>query len=247
MSENEDDKTKAEDSMLSPEFNDAKITPNMRQIGNTISNPNEIDNALAQLIDINEGNIIHEPTCLICANPNREEIENKWTETKNLKDVKSFIKNKIGLEIAQAVIENHMFYHLTRATKEIQKCEYANKIKRLIDFRLTSLDTISLAHAALQERLMGINSLTPGGDLGIADIEKIKTQETARITESMTKLLKIQESIEQNMRLKGDVLSIAKQPFIDIFNQAILNAKNDGERNLIGDILNKIENLSRIF
>jgi len=140
-----------------------------------------------------------------------------------------------------------MFYHLTRATKEIQKGEYANKIRRLVDCRLTSLETIDLAHAALKERLMGVNSLTPGGDFSIADIEKIKTQETTRITESMTKLLKIQEDIEENMRLKGDILSIAKQPFIDIFNQAILNAKNDNEKDLVVDILNKIENLSRIL
>ena len=64
---------------------------------------------------------------------------------------------------SEAVLENHIIYHLGREKKELQKLEYANKLKRLNSYNLSTLDTINLGKSALQERLMGINSITPGG------------------------------------------------------------------------------------
>ena len=130
--------------------------------------------------------------------------------------------------------------------KEIQKGEYANKIRRLNGVPLSSMDMINLGKAALQERLMGVNSLTPGGDLGAADIEKIKTQETTRITASITQLLKMQETLVNTMRKNGSIISVPREPFINIFNQALINAKTDEERELINDLLDRIAELGKL-
>ncbi|TRZ83336.1 hypothetical protein D4R86_00800 [bacterium] len=237
----------ADDSMSVPEVIPKTITSGrVQQVGGTISSQNEIDKSFAQLINLNEGHIFHEPTCLLCSNPHREEIEDKYLETKSIKDVKGFIQTKTGLNIAISVVENHMFYHLTTGAKEEQKLEYANVIKRLTSCNLSTLDTINIGKAACQERLMGINSITPGGDVKISEIEKIKTQETARIMASLNQLLKLQASILGEMRASGDMLSIPRESFIHLFNDAILNANSDIERKIINDLLTKIGNLSKI-
>lgn len=236
------------DDSMSPIDNEITETDSrMKQIGGNISHPSKIDESIAQLIDLSDSGIIHEPTCLLCSSPYREEIENKWVDSKQSYSlVKDFIREKTGFDISKAIVENHMIYHLNRGTKEIQKGEYANKIKRLNDNPLSSMDLLNLGIAALQERLIGVNSLTPGGDFAIADIEKIKTQETTRITAGMTQLVKMQDAILNDMKKNGEILSVAKQPFIKIFNEALIDAKTDAERNLINDILDKISALSKI-
>ena len=239
-----DDSITPEDSMQEPEQETS--TGYIQQIGGSASDLNEIEKSLAQLIDLNDGHILHEPTCLLCSNPYRKEIEDEYIKNKSIANTTNFIKEKTGQDISESIVENHMLYHLTRGVKEEQKREYANKIKRLNSCHLSTLDTINLGKAALQERLMGINSITPGGDMGVAEIEKIKTQETARIMASMNQLLKLQASILGEMKSTGDMLSIPREPFIKLFNEAIINAKNDDERNFINNLLNKIGNLSKI-
>jgi len=238
----------ADDSISVPEvISEDIITRSVQQVGGTmLSSPNQIDKSFSQLINLNEGHIFHEPTCLLCSNPYREEIEDKYVESKSVKDVKSFIQTKTGLDIPISVIENHMFYHLTSGVKEEQKARYADVIKRLTSCNLSTLDTINIGKAALQERLMGINSITPGGAVGVAEIEKIKTQETARIMASMNQLLKLQASILGEMKASGDVLAIPRESFIHLFNDAILNANTNEERKLINNLLTKIGNLSKI-
>jgi len=237
----------ADDSMVVPEVIPEVIrTGRVQQVGGTMSSPNEIDKSLSQLINLNEGHVFHEPTCLLCSNPYREEIEEKYIETKGIKEVKGFIQTKTGLNIANSVIENHMFHHISSGVKEEQKARYADVIKRLTSCNLSTLDTINIGKAALQERLMGINSITPGGDIGVAEIEKIKTQETARIMASLNQLLKLQAGILGEMKASGDMLSIPRESFINLFNNAILNANNNEERKLVSDLLTKIGNLSKI-
>lgn len=238
-----DDK-KAEDSMKPPE-EEAVVTPDIQQVSGNISNSDVIGEVIGQLIDVNEGHVIHEPTCLICSHPDRNAIEEQWAESKNIKELIGYVKEKTGLDVAKSVIENHMLYHLTRANREIQKLEYANKIKRLNSFNLSPLDLIKLQESALHERLLSINSLTPGGDFAQADIDKIKTQETVRISNAMTQLIKTQDALLKEMRAKGDVLTVPRESFIRIFNEALMDANNDREKDLINNMLDKISNLTQ--
>jgi len=224
-----------------PEMPEEALTP----VGNTAFRSGGIGNRLAQMIDENASRIVHIPTCLICSNPNRNDIEDKWAESKDFKIVKEYIKSKSSLDVSESIVENHMIYHLSRGVKEQVKIEYADKIKRLVNCPLSTLDMIDVATAALHERLMGINSITPGGDLGVAEIEKIKTTETARITSSLSSLLKLQASIRGEMTTSGELLSIPTNNFVDIFNEAIAEAKTERERELVNDVLEKLEAIAR--
>jgi len=207
----------------------------------------DINKALYQVIDLNENNILHEPTCIICSSPYREEVEKEWTkDTKHQhKAVQEIFQNKANISVSNDVIDNHMRYHYERGIKELQKVEYADKIKRLNSIDLTTLDRIRLGFSALTERLMNINSITPSGEKDAAEIEKIKSVETARLMGSFEKLLKLQASIMGEMKSSGDLVTIPRSSFVDIFNQALVDAKTNGEKQVVKKILSELASLSK--
>lgn len=205
----------------------------------------DLENILLQLINLNGNNILHEPTCMICSSSNREEVEKKWMETKNHEETKRVFKSKSNLLISNDVVDNHMRFHHERGIKELQKVEYTNKIKRLNSVELTTLDRIRLGLSMLTERLMGINSITPSGDLSMAEIEKIKSAETSRIMGSFNQLLKLQASIMGEMKSAGELIIIPRQSFVEVFNKAIVNSKNNEERETIKSLLMSLSELSK--
>jgi hypothetical protein len=200
---------------------------------------------LSQLININADNILHEPTCILCGSPYRKDIEQKWVETKKYDDVKKLFQEKTGLTISKDVMDNHLLYHFDRGVKELQKVEYVDRIKRLSGCNLTTLQRIRLCCDALTERLMGVNSIVPTGEIGNADIEKIKSSETTKIMVAFNQLLKLQASILGEMKTSGELITIPRKDFVTIFNEAIATSKTDGERDVIRQILNKLADISR--
>jgi len=205
----------------------------------------DIQNVLARLVNINDSNILHEPTCMICSSPQREDLEKKWLETKNHKDVKELFKSKSDLRISDDVIDNHMRFHYERGIKELQKIEYVEKIRRLSNIDLTTLDRIKLGLDAITERMMGINSITPSNDTSAIEVEQIKSSETSRLMATYNQLLKLKAGIMGEMKNNGELIILPRQEFIDIFNKSIVNAKNDAERNIIKNILSDLSDLGR--
>ena len=47
------------------------------------------------------------------------------------------------------------------------------------------------------------------------------------------------------MKSKGELIIIPRDSFVNIFNDAIAEAKNDEERNVIKNILSELANLSK--
>lgn len=206
---------------------------------------NDIDNALAQLININEKNVYHEPTCIICSDAHREELEKKWAETTNSEEVKKLFLTRSNFPISKDVVDNHMRFHYERGIKELQKIEYANRIKRLSNVQLTTLDRIHLGLSTITERLAGINSITPNNDMSAAEVEQIKSSETARLMSSFNNLLKLQAAIMGEMKDSGELIIIPMKAFIDVFNKAIIEAKTQAERTAIKKVLDDLGNLNR--
>ena len=200
---------------------------------------------LSQLININADNILHEPTCILCGSPYRKDIEQKWVETKKYEDVKKIFQDKTGLLISKDVMDNHLLYHFDRGVKELQKVEYVDRIRRLADCNLTTLQRIRLCCDALTERLMGVNSIVPTGDIGSAEIEKIKSSETTKLMVAFNQLLKLQASILGEMKTSGELITIPRKDFVTIFNEAIATSKTDAEREVVKQILNKLADISR--
>lgn len=204
-----------------------------------------IDQVLAQAINLTPEYVMHEPTCPICQSANREDIEQKWLETKNHADVKELMKSKGMPELSNEIINNHMTYHYERGIQEIVKTEYIDRIKRLNNTPVTTLERIDLCLSALTERLIGVNSITPSGEMSVADIEKIKSAEVSRLMTSFNSLIKLQASIRGEMQSNGELLMIPRQSFTDFFKTKILEAKTDDEKKIIMDLLNGLKDLGK--
>jgi hypothetical protein len=212
----------------------------------TISFTGGIDGAMSQLISINEHGILHEPTCLICSAPYRDDIELKFEEMgKDLKDhkiLKQFIKDKTGITITKEVIINHFKQHY-EGVREIQKVEYANRIKRISSIERTTLDRIALGLAAVEERLMGINSIVADTRTSASDVESIKSSETSKLMNSYNQLLKLKASILGEMKNNGEVVTIPRNAFVEVFNKALIESTDD-QKVVVRKILEKLAQLS---
>jgi hypothetical protein len=209
-------------------------------VDSTISN---IDQVLLQTVNLDENNKIHEPSCLICCHPKRIEAEESWEKERSEKLVKEFLDDD---KISSAIILNHMENHLYGGVKEIQKKEYIGRINRLNSQNMTTLEKIQLTNSIIFERLTEINSLTPSSSESIAQIEKIKSAETARLMKSLQDNMKYQSNIMGEMKSNKELLYIPVNGFIQIFNEAITTkAKNDREKELISSILEDLEELAR--
>jgi len=205
----------------------------------------EIEDALLQLINLNSDNILHEPTCMICSSPQRSDLEKKWLKNKKHEEVKVLFKTQSSLPLSNDIIDNHMRFHYEMGIKELQKVEYINKIKRLNTVEMTTLDRIRLALSMLTERLMGINSITSSSNISVAEVEKIKSSETSRIMVAFNNLLKLQASIMGEMKNSGELIIIPRQAFIDTFNKSLIEAKTDGEKEVLKKLLKGLAELSQ--
>lgn len=209
-----------------------------------IQDEDDVSKALSLAININDNKIMHEPTCAICSSVNRKEIEEKYSETKNAKEVAALAKELFNLKLSKTVIENHILFHTTGGIREIQKVEYVGKINRLNNVNLTTLERIKLGLSAINERLVAINSIMPSGDISFSEIEKIKSSETARLMSSMTNLLRLQANILGEMKNSGEIVTIPKREFIDTFHNALLSCETEETRRVIKGILDRLAKLS---
>ena len=206
-----------------------------------------IISSLNQIINIDGDNNAYEPTCIICSLSNREDIENLWISSKgDFLEVKKIIVSPKN--VTKQVLQNHMIFHYESEIKELQKTEYANKIKRISNIELTTLERIKLCIAALTERLIAINSMVPvNNEISMTELEKLKTTETTKLTMSFNNLLKLQASILGEMKDNGELIQIPQRAFIDFFNEQIINAKTEEERNIIKNILNRLAALGKMI
>ncbi|MFA5313368.1 MAG: hypothetical protein WC375_08670 [Methanomassiliicoccales archaeon] len=205
-----------------------------------------VDRLLAQVVNLSDENILHEPTCEICNSPHRVPAEQIWASNKDCSEVKKILQDLGGIRVSKGVIENHMTYHMDRAVREIQKLEYISRIKRLNNFNLSTLERIRLGMSAITERLMGINSIVPDADTSAAEVEKIKSSETSRLMGSLNQMLKLQAEILGEMKNNGELITIPRDQFIRIFNDAILEATTDTQRETIKNILGKLSAINKI-
>jgi len=161
-------------------------------------------------------------------------------------DIIKYVKDHAGIELSGSLIETHMIYHYNKGVREHVKTAYIDRLRRLSSQETTTLSRIRMAIDALTERIVGVNSVVPCGDLTEADIEKIKSSETARLTRTMTQLLKLQADMMGEMKDSGELITIPKKAFVQFFNEAITSAKTDAERTIINNLLTALGELSQM-
>lgn len=209
------------------------------------ANTSDLDKLMSQVVNLSDNNVYLEPTCPICNAACREEVEQIMIANKDLTRTKQVLKDRSGIDVSSTVVENHMSNHAVRGVKELQKVEYIKKIKRLSGSSSSTLDKIALCSNILLDRIIEINSLTPNANESVAEIEKTKSAETARLTGVFGQLLKLQASIMGEMKSTGELITIPTDAFVSIFNEAIVNAKNDGERKAIMGILDRLKHVNK--
>ena len=210
-----------------------------------MSGGDQVDRLLSQAINLSEGMVLHEPTCIICSSPARNDVEQKMLETKDSKKVIQLFKDLTGQDITSGSLENHMKFHHDRDLREHQKIEYIDRIKRYSGQNLTTLDRISICFAIVSERLMGVNSVIPADDESVAQIEKMKSSETVKLMGVLNGMLKLQAGILGEMKTSGELISIPANDFIQIINDALSEAQTDRERKLVKHIIDRFDALSR--
>lgn len=235
------------DNPIEASFEAIDITPSISKLASTTSltRSEEVERLMSQAINLSETKVFHEPTCIICSSPYREEIEKILVEKKSNKEAVKLFKDKTGVDISEDVVDNHSRHHMTSGVREQVKQEYVHRIKRLNSPNITTLEKISLSYAILMERLLGINSIIPTGEESVAKIEQIKSAETNRLMGTLNNLLKLQASILGEMKTSGELVYIPTNEFIAVFRDALRAAKTDRERELITSLLDKLESLAR--
>jgi len=227
---------------MNPEDSMEPIEPKTVSV---LKGDDQVEKLLAQAINLSDEMILHEPTCILCSSPAREEVEQKYLETKDYSEAIKLFKDKTGNKISKSVIENHMRFHHDRAIRHHQMAEYVDRIKRYTGQNLTTIDRISICFAVISERLMGVNSVIPSEDESIAQIEKMKSAETVKLMGVLGNLLKLQAAILGEMKSSGELITIPSTDFIQIINEALSAAKTDRERELVKGIIDKFDALSR--
>ena len=206
----------------------------------------EVGDMMRQIVNLTGNDRVYvEPTCPICGSSCREEAEQVWINTKKVLEVKTLMNDRCGLKLSVPIIENHMQNHYLRGVKEVQKLEYIDKIKRLNDHTSSTLDQIQLGLSMLLERLIEVNGISPSGELSVAEVERIKSAETSRLIGQQTNLLKLKASILGEMRNNGELLTIPVNDFAKIFNDALTMARNDGERQLVKNIIDQLSRINK--
>jgi len=206
----------------------------------------DAEKAMRQLVNVNSSNIYHEPTCIICSSSSRTKIEEMYVAKNTKEDIIQYVKSHSGIELSNSLIENHMIYHYEKGVREHVKTAYIDRLRRLSSQETTTLSRIRMSIDALTERIVGINSIVPCGDLNETDIEKIKSSETARLTRTMTQLLQLQANMMGEMKDSGELITIPKKAFVKFFNDALVSAKTDVERNIINNLLTTLGELSQM-
>lgn len=202
----------------------------------------------SQVVNLNEEGIFHEPTCPICSSPLREESEKLWasqTPTKDWRKIVEIFSTKSSIKVGRDIVENHMRFHADRGVKELQAIEYISRLQRMNSRGYTTLAQLDLCYNTLNERLLSINSITPDGNLSVAEIERIKSQETVKLIGQILQMVKLKATIMGELKETGDMISIPVKQFTEVLEETILSARTDREREFIMVFFEKLKGLGR--
>lgn len=229
---------------VQPEFNDKPVvkTKEYKEVKAIAHINNEIEKILSQTINLNNENEIHEPTCPICSSALRSELEKIYDVNRKDQEIVDFFNARSNIKISRDLVKNHMMNHSGRAMKELQKLEYLGRIQRLKSQNTTTLGKLDTYEAILYERILGINSLSPGSaEISSIEVEKVKTDQTAKIVAQLQNIAKLRATIMGEMKNSGEVITLPTKEFVKIFTDAVTTVQNDREKALIMGILDKLK------
>ena len=208
--------------------------------------PSKFRELFGALIKINEHGIFTEPSCSFCISKYRSEAESIFLKTPqydNDKYIKThmFLSEK-GEQFSIDIVKNHCNNHINQGESQLRKIEYINTIDNIASIKQSTLEELDVMLAALKERMIEINKIIGDSRTSKIDAEVIKSNVITQISKSFSSLLKLRSELLGEMKQSGEMLSISRFKFKEIFNEALDKAKNEGEKNIIAELL---KNLSK--
>jgi len=213
------------------------------EMKNFISDDKSIEKFLTSQVDLNNDGVFYEKDCSICNSPIRQMAEDKWFACREAEKIRELLREN-GEPVAINLIKNHMEFHIDQSYLEIRKKEYVNKIMSLNTIKLGTLDRIEIALASINERLLAVNSIGTSKDAPVI-IEKAKSELTCKLISGMSGLLELRAKIMGEMKDKGDLFTISKDDFEDIFKTALNQFSGADTRKAITFILDKFVKMSK--
>lgn len=201
----------------------------------------KVRDLFSAVIKLNNTGVFHEPTCSLCANKYRFEIEEFFLkipqyETDKFAKTKAFIESK-GENITIDVIKNHCGHHIDQGASQLRKIEYIETLDNLSSVKMSTLEECDLMVAALKERMLEISKLAPDHRTSRVEIEEIKSNVVNQISKSISNLLVLRAKLLGEMKENGEVIIIQRNKFKIAFNNALNRVKTDEERNIVVDLL----------
>lgn len=208
------------------------------------SSPPGIREILSAVINLSDGGIYYEPSCLFCASRSRTEAERLWASfdimVKNPEERISAFFSSAGEAIPIDVIKNHITAHMGRGDIEIRKVEYVSRLAALSGNQMTTLSQSKLATAAVLECLSNVGAIVPTKGLSVSKAMEIKATIVTRLVKTWADLMEMQAKMSGEMWNEGKMVAIPTSDFYRIFDDSLKNAKTPDERSAVANILDNL-------
>jgi len=207
-----------------------------------------IADILSAIVNISETGVYHEPTCIVCSSPHRQDSEKVWNGCEaGIKDREVRVSQyfvSVGEVVSEDAIKNHMNNHLGRGDAELRKVEYIARLSNLSSFGMTTMDQVKIGMAAVMECLTGAGAIVPTKIMSYAKAQEVKAKVVTQLVKTWTDLLALQAKILGEMDDKGELVKLPKDAFMKVFDDALTNAKTQGDRDLISSIMKGLETIT---
>jgi hypothetical protein len=224
------------------------INPQMLRatgIKSMLEGEEDIYTYLSRMINLSEEGVFHDQSCPICKSLTRSAAEKEWSGSRNAEVVRQIFLDK-GEKYTIPIIKHHMENHFGSSGTELRKQEYIHRLSILGNAEMSTLAKLELTLTALNERLVAINAMQDA-ELPDSTVEKIKADSTCKIIAQMEKLLRFRADMLGEMRVNGEVFTVDKKEFVNLFADVLAEATTQNEKAIVNKIFARIQAICREY
>ena len=217
----------------------------VRRGGVSVSDFSGLANVLSAVINASESGLYYEPSCPVCSCTKRSEVEAFWRSTDILASdrVDKVVQYLLaaGETISRDAVSNHFKSHVDKGEIELRKAEYIAKLSNLSATGLATIDHVKIAMAAVMECLTCAGTVVPDKHTTTAKALEVKAKMVTSLVKTWTDLLSLQAKMYGELEDRGEIVSMPKEAFTKVFDNALNAAKSKEDRDAIHAILNGLQ------
>ena len=206
--------------------------------------PTGLREFLSSVVDVNDQGVYCDPDCPICNSNHRESAEKAWLDgdpyDRERADKVMADLNSHGTKVSREVVLNHCASHLLAGAEALRRLEYIRKLCNMGSVRLTTLDRLEFAMAAISERMLAAGAIVSDGKIPAHEVEELRTRLTNQLAKTSSTLFSLHAQLERDMEDEGQIIRINREVFRTAFDKAVSDTKNERERELINFLLSEL-------